>query len=79
MIYSNLFFSEIKNEYLCGRCFSGDEILIATSNVESRHGIKLREIANKYGLNFRYVKTLYNEGNIKEIINILTIEINGRL
>jgi hypothetical protein len=72
------FFSEIKNEYLCGRCFSGDEILIATSDIEGKHGIKIREFANKYGLDFRYVKVIYNDGDIKEIINELTTKLNGR-
>lgn len=70
-------FNELKVYNLeIGRCFSGDEILIGTYELDKRYGIIIREHSLKYELDYKYTKSIYTkEQDIKKFIDKLTHKI----
>ena len=61
-------FEEFKNEYVVGRAFSGDEILVCSSDFVDIE--KIENICSKFDMSFKYVYAKTNN-NTTEIIDKL--------
>lgn len=71
-------FSELKDNFLIGRAFSGDEIFVCTENLNYDITI-LRDAFKNHGLEFKFIDDTFDvkKDNIKEILNFLINKLHG--
>lgn len=55
-------FKELKNDYIIGRAFSGDEIFFQTYRLDDDIS-KIKDVCKKYNLSFNYIEKYYNIKN----------------
>lgn len=64
-------FSTLKDKYIIGRAFSGDEIFFATSNLNDDISY-IKFICDENGLMFQYIEKIYNTNdNLEEILDYM--------
>jgi GGDEF domain-containing protein len=60
-------FSKLKDKYKIGRAFSGDEIFIATSDLNDDISL-IQNICKNSGLSFQYIERVYHKNDNLEIL-----------
>lgn len=61
-IFKKMFKQLKKRGYIIGRCFYGDEILIASDVIMSEHLEMLKTTCNKFDLEFRHTSHAHHKG-----------------
>lgn len=65
------FFKSLKKDYIIGRCYYGDEILIASTKFKNHKKIFKKE-ATKFDLKYKIVFDIYKGKRIKKFIKKLS-------